>query len=103
MLLVTVAVSFCMYQYILIPTLATQDLPIMMNEDSELPGSVGKVVMALTPVGTVHVRGELWTAHSDRPVQTGEEVIVLAKDGLKLHVERVKAKRYPQESLEEAQ
>lgn len=55
----------------------------------EVVGSKGKVVEPLAPEGTVRISSELWEAKSaDRKIKTGEEVIVVRRDGLKLIVRK---------------
>lgn len=49
-------------------------------------GLVGMAKTALMPRGQVAVRGELWEAMSDEPVEAGVMVVVTAIEGLKLHV-----------------
>jgi membrane-bound serine protease (ClpP class) len=49
-------------------------------------GLVGVVKSRLAPQGQILVRGELWDAISDQPIQPGEQAEVLRMDGLKLHV-----------------
>jgi len=59
---------------------------------SDMVGSTGKVVDSLDPEGLVRIRGELWQSKSaDRRIDTGEEVIVVGQDGLKLIVRKVEA------------
>lgn len=56
-------------------------------------GSRGKVVSPLTPQGMVRIKGELWEAVSKgSSVGTGEEIIVVGQDGLRLIVDRVKSR-----------
>lgn len=56
-------------------------------------GSRGKVVSPLTPRGMVRIKGELWEAVSKgSSVGTGEEIIVVGQDGLRLIVDRVKSR-----------
>jgi membrane-bound serine protease (ClpP class) len=43
-------------------------------------------------LGTVQVAGQLWTAESDEPIESGAEVIVDRREGLRLHVTRVASK-----------
>ena len=53
-----------------------------------LVGSIGRVVIPLTPRGTVRVRGETWSAiltEGDR-AEPGDEVTVMDMDGLCLQV-----------------
>jgi membrane-bound ClpP family serine protease len=57
----------------------------------DMVGSWGKVVTPLDPEGLVRIKGELWESTSaDRRINTGEEVIVVGQDGLKLTVRREK-------------
>ena len=60
----------------------------------DMVGSRGKVVTLLDPEGLVRIKGELWESTSaDRRINTGEEVIVVEQDGLKLTVRRDKSGR----------
>ena len=52
----------------------------------EMVGLVGIVKTALTPHGQVAVRGELWEAVSEQPLQPGDQAEVTSVDGLRLHV-----------------
>ena len=50
-------------------------------------GSKGTAVSALTPDGLVKIQGELWVAKSAAgTIETGQEVVVVAQEGLKLVV-----------------
>jgi len=52
-------------------------------------GSKGKVVSPLVPAGLIKIGDELWEATSaGRKINTGEEVIVVGQDGLKLVVRK---------------
>lgn len=52
-------------------------------------GSIGKVVKALDLEGQVKIKNEIWDAKSlEEKINTGEEVKVVAQDGLKLVVSR---------------
>jgi membrane-bound serine protease (ClpP class) len=93
----TTGISLAFYRFVLIPAQMTRVHPPALSDEQLLPGSVGKVIMPLNPIGTVNVHGELWTAYSDRPLQAGDDVIVIQKEGLRLQVEKVKNKRKPQE------
>jgi membrane-bound serine protease (ClpP class) len=53
-----------------------------------LVGATGRVVRPCTPLGQVRVQGELWRAHCTEGAAAGEEVRVVALDGLTLEVER---------------
>ncbi len=52
-----------------------------------LVGATGRVVTPCAPLGQVRVQGELWRAHCAEGAATGEEVRVVALDGLTLQVE----------------
>jgi len=55
----------------------------------DMTGSKGKVVNPLAPEGVIRIKGELWVAKSaGRRIETGEEVIVVGQDGLKLTVRK---------------
>jgi len=52
-------------------------------------GSRGKVTSRLDPEGYVRIKSELWEAEAaDGEIDTGEEVVVVGQDGLKLIVRR---------------
>ncbi len=52
-------------------------------------GSEGKIVSPLVPEGLVRIKGELWKAKSaSERLDTGEKVVVVGQDGLKLTVRR---------------
>lgn len=56
---------------------------------TDMEGSKGTVIEPLTPKGTIKIGGELWEAESaDHKLGTGEEVTVIARQGLKLIVRR---------------
>jgi membrane-bound ClpP family serine protease len=96
-LMITCGISIACYRFALIPSLASHNQQPVMDEEAQLPGSFGRVVKSLDPTGTVNVRGELWTAYSNKPIQTGDEVVVIQKEGLQLYVEKSKGKRKPLE------
>jgi len=52
-----------------------------------LVGRTAAVVSPLLPEGQVKIDGELWRARSDRPVESGAEVVVTAVEGLTLLVD----------------
>ena len=58
----------------------------------DMVGSKGKVVSSLAPEGLVRIKGELWVAKSSSgEMELGEEVLVVAQDGLKLVVRKSSA------------
>lgn len=52
----------------------------------EMVGLVGIAKTALMPHGQLAVRGELWEAVSEQPLQPGDEAEITRMDGLRLHV-----------------
>ena len=55
-----------------------------------LPGSLGVAASSIAPAGTVRVLRETWSAMSaDEPIEPGEEVEIVAREGLTLHVRRM--------------
>lgn len=54
-----------------------------------LIGAYGEAKSAIHEDGTVQVAGELWSAHSEQPIQVGEKVRVLEREGFLLKVEAV--------------
>jgi membrane-bound serine protease (ClpP class) len=91
----TVVTSLAYYQFLLTPIMKWAR-ETKANDDERLIDSEGTVVTPLNPVGTVKMRGETWTAYSDNPIETGERVFVIKRDGLQLYVEHIKNKRVPQ-------
>jgi membrane-bound serine protease (ClpP class) len=54
-------------------------------------GLTGMMAIAKTDIrsdGQVFMRGEYWSAWSDEPIQKGEQVIVIAVEGLKVKVRK---------------
>ena len=64
--------------------------PIFSSPQQRLIGARGIVRQSLSPVGTVQVKSELWSAVADEPLAAGEHVVVTAIEGLKLRVARAK-------------
>ena len=52
-----------------------------------LIGQVGEARTDIHAEGSVHVRGELWSARSQSPIKMGSHVKVVARDGFILDVE----------------
>jgi len=63
-----------------------------MVGSTTMVGSRGKVVSPLVPAGVIKIGDELWEAKSaGRKINTGEEVIVVGQDRLKLVVRKSSA------------
>ncbi len=60
-----------------------------MNGLTAMIGSEGKVVSPIVPEGMVRIKGELWQAKlASGRMDTGEKVIVVGQDRLKLIVRK---------------
>jgi membrane protein implicated in regulation of membrane protease activity len=86
---ITVLIAFAVFSYVSYllghPTVLLEGV----TAPESIVGSEGIVQQDLAPEGYVQVRGELWKASSDEgSLKKGEEVIVMAIDGLKLTVTR---------------
>ncbi len=92
---VTVAISFAIYQLVLLPFHRKQTSEPVVGDAELLSGAFGYVVKPLDPVGTVNVNSELWTAYSNEHLPSGEYVQVSSKEGLRLYVVRAKHKHAP--------
>ncbi len=89
---ITIALSVAYQHFVLLPVLSKKNLPAFPDNDERLIGSRGRVVRRLDPLGTVQAAGELWSARSPVPLESGDEVIVIERDGLVLTVEGIKHK-----------
>jgi membrane-bound serine protease (ClpP class) len=98
----TVGASLLYHHYALMPLLRrARQSAAVRDDNAELIGADGRVIKPFLPVGkrymgTVHVRGEQWSAVADHPMETGDDVVVLERDGLQLFVESLKHKQTPQ-------
>ena len=57
----------------------------------QLIGALGVTKTDLNPEGSVYVRGEEWSGHSEHFIKAGETVKVIRRDGLKVYVEAVES------------
>ncbi len=101
----TLLLPLLYHQFVLLPMLDKARAEPVMNEDQLLVGARGRVVKSLDPTGTIHLRGELWTATSydGKSLPVGREVIVIERDGLQVVVEGIKAKRAELNGYEETE
>ncbi|MEQ8676479.1 MAG: NfeD family protein [Aggregatilineales bacterium] len=92
-LALTTITPFAYYYFALIPLMDKMRETPSASRDELLVGKRGRVMMPLDPIGTVNVESEMWTAISeDEYAEAGREVIVVAREGLKLIVEPLKLK-----------
>jgi membrane-bound serine protease (ClpP class) len=60
--------------------------------EGELLGMRGVASTALSPSGTVALRGELWSADADAEIAQGEAIEVTQVEGMRLRVRRAQKK-----------
>ena len=63
--------------------------PVVSGAD-EMLGSIGQVLEDFEEAGRIHVHGETWQVRSQSPLKRGDQVKVIAIDGLILSVKPVK-------------
>lgn len=56
---------------------------------AQLIGAEGTARSDIYQEGTVYVNGEEWSAHSEKPINTGSRIKVVNRDGLQLRVEEI--------------
>jgi len=98
-IVLTTGAGLIFQRFGLLPVIDRQRSQPAMLEDQPMIGARGYVQRALTPMGTVYVRGESWTARAaagDAPLTEGTEIVVVEREGLMLIVEPVKHKRIEQ-------
>lgn len=72
--------------------LRARRLPVL-DPLMRLPGALGVAASPLAPEGTVRVHRETWSAVSlGEPIEPGEDVEIVAREGLTLHVRRMAPK-----------
>ena len=85
-ILPTIGVLSAVLGAVLFAVLKTYGKPVMSGEEG-MVGERGIVRTELNPRGTVRVRGEQWNAEAmEGTIEAGEEVRVVALDGLRLRV-----------------
>lgn len=94
----TVGIALLYHHLALLPLLArNRSLKTVIDDNGGLVGAYGRAATVFSPsgaghIGAVQVRGEQWTAFSQQPLQSGDPIVVLERDGLQLFVEGVKPK-----------
>ncbi len=105
---VTIGMALLYHHYALLPLLRkARQQGNVIDDNGHLIGAFGRAAAAFLPsgssfVGSVNVRGEQWTAYSEQPVESGDTVVVLEREGLQLYVEGVKHKQTPRKEEEVA-
>lgn len=64
-----------------------------------LVGEIGTARTPLTPEGKIFVHGELWNAVADTSIESGEQVRVVAIEGLTIRVQAAKASAHSPSAL----
>jgi len=75
----------------LVNTLRRRPVDIATANVEGVRGQVKQAIVAGAP-GTVQAAGQLWTALSDEPIESGAEVVITRREGLALHVARAPAR-----------
>jgi membrane-bound serine protease (ClpP class) len=71
----------------------TRRMPVV-DPLAHLSGARGIAASAVAPVGTVMVHSQCWSAVTDgEPIELGEEVEIVAREGLRLRVRRTGPRR----------
>ncbi|MBZ0278573.1 MAG: hypothetical protein K8I60_20665 [Anaerolineae bacterium] len=102
-----IVISIAYHRFVLLPLMMkAREHKAVVDDDRDLVGAGGRVVKNFVPigsefVGSVQVNGEQWSAISDHKLESGEEVVVIERNGLQLAVEGIKHKQTPQSSEEE--
>lgn len=97
----TIGMGFVYHQYALLPLLKrSRDQKAVIDDNGNLLGAYGRVMKTFDPIGQkfsgpINVRGETWTATSEKPLDRGDDVVVVERDGLSVFVEGVKHKHTP--------
>lgn len=81
------------HQLLLVPMLNRYHRQTEGSAEDRILGSKGRVISPINPMGSVRAMGEIWTARSDKPLDSGDEVVVIEREGLVLLVEGIKHKR----------
>ncbi len=54
-----------------------------------LIGETGVARSEVNTTGKVNIHGEIWNAYSDEPVESGENIVVISVDGLKMKIKKI--------------
>lgn len=84
----TTAATVAFFVFAVSAAVKAHKLPAVSNLQNRLVGANGIVKESVSPVGTVQVKSELWTAVADEPLAAGEHVVVKKIEGLRLRVAR---------------
>ena len=82
-------VSSIFFLIVLRMVFAAHNKPVVSGVD-EMLGSIGQVLEDFEKLGRIHIHGETWQVQSQSPFRSGDQVRVVAIDGLILSVEPVK-------------
>lgn len=94
---ITIGIALLYHNFALLPLLRRNRQQKAVIDDGQVVGMSGQVTKTFDAsgnryVGTVNVRSEQWTAYSNKPLATGDEIVVIERDGLQLLVEGQKHK-----------
>jgi membrane-bound serine protease (ClpP class) len=76
--------------FVLRKGLQAQRAPAISDVRHRLVGALGQATTDLAPMGTAQIGSELWTAiaDGDQPIRAGENVVVIAVEGITVRVRR---------------
>jgi membrane-bound ClpP family serine protease len=100
---ITIAIALLYHNFALLPLLRrNRHQKAVRDDDGQLMGMGGRVTSTFVLsgsryLGTVNVSGEQWTAYSDKPLSTGDEIVIIEREGLQLLVDSLKHKQAPTE------
>jgi membrane protein implicated in regulation of membrane protease activity len=80
------AISALLLFFIVGLALKVRRHPVVTGSE-ELREAVGESVAGFPGAGSVHLRGEIWSAHADHAIPPGTPIRVIGRDGLTLLVE----------------
>jgi membrane-bound serine protease (ClpP class) len=87
---VAVSLPFALITMFLLSLVIRARANKIMTGEQGLLNEIGEARTALAPAGKVFVHGEYWDAVANAPVESGEQIRVVAVDGLKLKVEKTR-------------
>jgi membrane-bound serine protease (ClpP class) len=85
-----IVISWLFNRFLLMPVLKSHRTQSAIDKAAEVIGQHGRVVDRIDPLGAVNVNGEIWTARSHAALEVDTEIVVTAKQGLELRVEKAK-------------
>lgn len=88
-ILMTLSIPLAYHTLLLMPIMERQfSRPAgAMERDANIVGMRGRVIQTLSPIGTVQVNSETWSAEGRHKIKAGMPIVVVAREGLRLIVD----------------